>query len=241
MRSCAKTDVGRRRTMNQDSVFRTDQQIGGLSNLYIVADGMGGHNAGDFASRDCVEVLSESVRLSTVGTPPIEILKGAIAKANADVYRRAQQSEEMQGMGTTLVAATIQEGNICVANIGDSRLYILDSEQIRQVTVDHSLVETMVQSGQITREQARIHENKNIITRALGTSRRVMPDFFQVRLQKGNIVLMCTDGLSNMLEDEEILYIVNSQPDIDKALQRLIDEANEQGGRDNIGIVLIQP
>jgi len=226
--------------MNQDSVFRTDQQIGRLSNLYIVADGMGGHNAGDFASRECVEVLSESVRLSTAITP-MEVLKEAIAKANADVYRQAQQSEEMQGMGTTLVVATIQEESICVANIGDSRLYILDSEQIRQVTVDHSLVETMVQSGQITREQARVHENKNIITRALGTSRRVMPDFFQVRLQKGNIVLMCTDGLSNMLEDEEILHIVNSQPDIDKALQLLIDEANEQGGRDNIGIVLIQP
>jgi len=239
MRSCAKTDVGRKRLVNQDRVFRTDNSVGILPNLYLVADGMGGANAGDYASRVCVELLTESVRASSVMTP-VGVMQEAITKANAGVYKRSCEEAGMEGMGTTLVAATVIDGIMYVANIGDSRLYLIKHGAIRQVTEDHSLVEEMVINGEISREQARTHKNKNIITRALGTASQVTPDFFEVTLREGDIVLMCTDGLTNMLEDEEILHIVNGQPDLDLALQQLIDEANRQGGRDNIGVVLLQ-
>ena len=240
MRSCSKTDVGRKRKVNQDSVYRTDQPIGSLPNLYIVADGMGGHNAGDYASRTCVEVLSESVRSSRILTP-IGVLQEAIQKANEEIYSRGMKDPALEGMGTTMVAATVLGDVMYLANIGDSRLYLLNSGMIRQVTEDHSLVEEMVQSGELRKEEARLHPHKNIITRALGTSRQVTADFFEVTLKKEDIVLMCTDGLSNMLEDEEILQIVNDYSEsLMATAAKLVEEANEHGGKDNIGIVLMR-
>lgn len=240
MRSCAKTDVGSKRTMNQDCVYRMDQPIGNLPNLYIVADGMGGHNAGDYASRTCVEVLSDSVRKSRIPTP-LGILQEAIGKANETVYRRSLEDPSMQGMGTTVVVATVIGHNMYVGNIGDSRLYLLSDSAIRQVTEDHSLVEAMVRHGELQREEARIHPNKNIITRALGTDRQVMADFFEVTLKESDIVLMCTDGLSNMVDDQEILQIVSSYSEsLMATAAQLVREANEHGGKDNIGIVLIR-
>lgn len=240
MKSCAKTDVGRKRLINQDNVYRTDQPIGSLPNLYIVADGMGGHNAGDYASRTCVEVLSESVKMSSVLTP-IGVLQEAIGRANQEIYRRSCEDPALEGMGTTVVAATVFKNKMYVANIGDSRLYLLNSTMIHQVTEDHSLVEAMVRNGELKKEEARIHPNKNIITRALGTDRQVTADFFEVTLKENDVVLMCTDGLSNMLEDQEILHIVNSYSEsLMTAAVQLIKEANEHGGKDNIGIVLMQ-
>lgn len=240
MRSCAKTDIGSKRKINQDSVYRMDQPIGNLPNLYIVADGMGGHNAGDYASRTCVEVLSESVRTSSVPTP-LGILQEAISRANQEVYQRSCEDPSLQGMGTTVVVATVIGNSMYVANIGDSRLYLLNSSMIRQVTEDHSLVEAMVRNGELQKEEARVHPNKNIITRALGTDRQVTADFFEVTLQESDIVLMCTDELSNMLEDQEILHIVNSYSEsLMATAAQLVKEANEHGGKDNIGIVLIR-
>lgn len=239
MKSCAKTDVGRKRTINQDRVYRTDQQIGSLPNLYIVADGMGGHNAGDYASKTCVEILPESVQISSVLTP-IGVLQEAINKANEEIYRRSCEDPLLEGMGTTVVVATVLGDKMYVANIGDSRLYLLNQTTIHQVTEDHSLVEAMVRNGELKKEEARLHPNKNIITRALGTDRQVTADFFEVTLKEHDLVLMCTDGLSNMLEDQEILHIVNSYSEnlMETAVQ-LIKEANEHGGKDNIGIVLM--
>lgn len=240
MRSCSKTDVGRKRKVNQDSVYRTDYPIGILPNLYIVADGMGGHNAGDYASRVCVETLAESVRTSKILTP-IGVLQEAINKANEVIYRHSRENPELEGMGTTMVVATVLGQSMYLANIGDSRLYLLNSDTIRQVTEDHSLVEAMVRNGEIQKEEARLHPNKNIITRALGTSRTVIADFFEVTLKENDVVLMCTDGLSNMLEDEEILQIVNDYSEsLMATAAQLVKEANEHGGKDNIGVVLIR-
>lgn len=240
MRSCAKTDVGRKRTVNQDSVYRSDQPIGILPNLYIVADGMGGHKAGDYASRNCVEIISESVRTSSVLTP-LGVLQEAISKANEEIYRRSCEDPNLEGMGTTVVAATVIDNSMYVANIGDSRLYLLNSSAIRQVTEDHSLVEAMVRNGELQKEEARVHPHKNIITRALGTERQVTADFFEVTLKENDIVLMCTDGLSNMLEDQEIFHIVKDYSEsLMATAAQLVKEANEHGGKDNIGIVLIR-
>lgn len=239
MKSCAKTDVGRKRTINQDNVYRTDQPIGRLPNLYIVADGMGGHNAGDYASRTCVEILIESVKMSAALTP-IGVLQEAIHKANEEIYQRSCEDPSLEGMGTTVVVATIFGSKMYVANIGDSRLYLLNSTIIHQVTEDHSLVEAMVRNGELKKEEARTHPNKNIITRALGTDRQVTADFFEVTLKENDIVLMCTDGLSNMLEDQEILHIVNHYSEsLMATAAQLVKEANEHGGKDNIGIVLM--
>ncbi len=240
MKSCAKTDVGRKRTINQDNVYRMDQPIGSLPNLYIVADGMGGHNAGDYASRTCIEILPESVQISSVLTP-IGVLQEAINKANEEIYRRSCEDPLLEGMGTTVVVATVFGNKMYVANIGDSRLYLLNQTTIHQVTEDHSLVEAMVRNGELKKEEARVHPNKNIITRALGTDKQVTADFFEVTLKENDIVLMCTDGLSNMLEDQEILHIVNSYSEsLMATAAQLVKEANECGGKDNIGIVLMR-
>ncbi len=147
---------------------------------------------------------------------------------------------KLKGMGTTLVAATIIEHTLYFANIGDSRLYIIN-DKIRQLSKDHSLVEEMVRLGGINEEEAKHHPDKNIITRAIGAKEPVEPDFFEYRLSRGDIILMCTDGLSNMLEDEEIYRIVQGRRDIVEAVEYLIDAANENGGKDNIGIVLVEP
>lgn len=240
MKSCAKTDVGRKRTINQDNVYRMDQPIGSLPNLYIVADGMGGHNAGDYASRTCIEILPESVQISSILTP-IGILQEAINKANEEIYRRSCEDPLLEGMGTTVVVATVLGNKMYVANIGDSRLYLLNQTTIHQVTEDHSLVEAMVRNGELKKEEARVHPNKNIITRALGTDKHVTADFFEVTLKENDIVLMCTDGLSNMLEDQEILHIVNHYSEsLMATAAQLVKEANECGGKDNIGIVLMR-
>ena len=146
----------------------------------------------------------------------------------------------MTGMGTTLVAATVMNDVLRVANVGDSRLYLVNDE-IKQITIDHSYVEEMVRMGGLDREQARNHKNKNIITRAIGAQSTVNPDFFEVNLKKGDRIFMCTDGVSNMLTDEEILSILNEDGTEEERIERIVAAANEHGGRDNMGIILVDP
>ena len=146
----------------------------------------------------------------------------------------------MSGMGTTLVAATIDGDRLLVANVGDSRLYLV-GETIRQITTDHSLVEEMVRMGGINREQARNHPDKNIITRAIGAGEEIKPDFFEVKLKKNDRIFMCTDGVSNMLTDEEIFCILQEPGGEEEQIRRIVQAANEKGGRDNMGVILITP
>ena len=239
MKTFSMTDIGRKREINQDYVFATDETIGNLPNLLVVADGMGGHRAGDFASRFTVEVLAEEVQNSKE-THPEQILGNAIQTANERLMEEAAKDSRLEGMGTTLVAATILDHVLYFANVGDSRLYLINKE-IRQLSKDHSMVEEMVRLGGLTEEEAKHHPDKNIITRAMGVKDRVEPDFFEYRLKGGDTILMCSDGLTNMVDDDEIFQIVKSARDIVEAVETLIQRANENGGSDNIGIVLAQP
>ena len=233
------TDIGRKRKLNQDYVFIADLPVGKLPNLYLVADGMGGHNAGGFASRYAVETIVEQINRSQE-EGAFSLLYEAIEEANFKVRRKALEDESMSGMGTTLVAATIEGDRLQVANVGDSRLYLV-GDTIRQITTDHSLVEEMVRMGGINREQARNHPDKNIITRAIGAGEEIKPDFFEVRLSKNDRIFMCTDGVSNMLTDEEIFRILQEPGGEEEQVRRIVQAANEQGGRDNMGVILITP
>ena len=239
MNTFSMTDIGRKREVNQDYVFATDETIGNLPNLLVVADGMGGHRAGDFASRFTVEVLAEEVQ-NCKETHPETILGNSIQAANERLLEEAEKDNRLEGMGTTLVAATIMDHVLYFANVGDSRLYLINKE-IRQLSKDHSMVEEMVRLGGLTEEEAKHHPDKNIITRAIGVKQKVEPDFFEYRLKGGDIILMCSDGLTNMVDDDEIFQIVKSARDIVEAVESLIQRANENGGSDNIGVVLAQP
>lgn len=238
-KTVSKTDIGRKRELNQDYVFTADLPVGKLPNLYLVADGMGGHKAGGFASRYAVETIVEEVSCSK-DEDAFSVLYHAIIEANYKIRRRAAEDTSMTGMGTTLVAATVAGDVLRVANVGDSRLYLIN-EGIQQITIDHSYVEEMVRMGGLDREQARNHKNKNIITRAIGAQSSVNPDFFEVNLKKGDRIFMCTDGVSNMLTDEEILNILNAEGTEEEKLENIVAAANEHGGRDNMGIILVSP
>ena len=232
------TDVGKKRKVNQDYVYTSESPIGNLPNLFIVADGMGGHNAGDFASKLTVETLLNEIA-DSFERNPVKILGKAIATANDVIRKKASETPDMEGMGTTLVAATCMGKYLQIANVGDSRLYVVGKE-IRQITKDHSLVEEMVRIGTLSHLEARNHPDKNIITRAIGAAAEVEPDFFTVELEEDDVVLMCSDGLTNMLDDEEIRMILSKGRDIVEQAQALVDAANANGGRDNISVVLIE-
>ncbi len=238
-KTVSRTDIGLKRKLNQDYVFTADRPVGKLPNLYLVADGMGGHKAGGFASKYAVETIVEEVN-SNREDNVFSVLHQAIIEANSRIRRKASEDDSMTGMGTTLVAATVISDVLYVANVGDSRLYLVNDE-IKQITIDHSLVEEMVRMGGINREQARNHENKNIITRAIGAQETVNPDFFEVSLKKGDRIFMCTDGVSNMLTDEEIFEFLNENSSDEEKIEKIVAVANEHGGRDNMGIILVTP
>ncbi len=240
MRIYSATDVGQKRKMNQDYVFASVDPVGNLPNLFVVADGMGGHNAGDYASSHAVGTVVEEIR-QDADFNPIKVIRHAIESANTEIITQAQNDENLRGMGTTMVVATIVGHYAYVANVGDSRLYLVN-QQILQVTKDHSLVQEMVRMGEINAEQARNHPDKNIITRALGAERTVDIDFFDLKLEPGNVILMCSDGLSNMVEDSQIREIISdTEKNLEEKGKILISEANRNGGKDNIAVVLIEP
>lgn len=240
MKTFSVTDVGQRRKMNQDYVFASEQPVGNLPNLFIVADGMGGHNAGDFASRFVANTIKELIENSSE-TDVIRLVESAIQKSNVLLREEASKKSELWGMGTTVVVATIKDGVAHVANVGDSRLYMVEDAQMKQITQDHSLVEEMVRLGQLTKEEARMHPDKNIITRAIGAGQKVQVDFFEHELRAGNKILMCSDGLTNMVEDAQILQIIRNTQDVEVCAKELIRVANEHGGKDNIAVILIVP
>ena len=240
MRIYSATDVGQKREMNQDYVFASADPVGNLPNLFVVADGMGGHNAGDYASSHAVGTVVDEIR-QDADFNPIKVIRHAIESANTEIITQAQNDENLRGMGTTMVVATIVGHYAYVANVGDSRLYLVN-QQILQVTKDHSLVQEMVRMGEINAEQARNHPDKNIITRALGAERTVDIDFFDLKLEPGNVILMCSDGLSNMVEDSQIREIISdTEKNLEEKGKILISEANRNGGKDNIAVVLIEP
>ncbi|MCI5530319.1 MAG: Stp1/IreP family PP2C-type Ser/Thr phosphatase [Blautia sp.] len=240
MRIYSATDIGQKRKMNQDYVFASCTPVGNLPNLFAVADGMGGHNAGDFASSHAVQILVDEIR-GDADYNPVKVIRHAIETANTEIVDQAQKDEKLRGMGTTMVVATVVGHYAYVANVGDSRLYVIQ-KQIQQVTKDHSLVQEMVRMGELSAEEARNHPDKNIITRALGAEETVDIDFFDMKLEPGSTILMCSDGLSNMVEDKKMEEIIlNPDEDIVWKGKTLVQEANQNGGKDNIAIILIEP
>lgn len=240
VQAVGRTDQGMAREINQDHIFTSTMPVGPLPDLFLVADGMGGHQAGDYASRFLVQNLVRIMRGFTSGTPVIKCLREGIQIANKLLYEKANCTAALNGMGTTLVAAVVKDRALYVANVGDSRLYVIGSK-IRQITRDHSYVEEMVALGRMRRDSKEYKQNKNIITRALGTAERVYADFFEVELKEGEQFLLCSDGLTNMVEDRIIQKIVKNAPSPDAAVQILIDRANGNGGLDNISAVLVNP
>ena len=240
MKFYAITDIGRKRELNEDYIYTSGQPIGALLNLFIVADGMGGHKAGDYASMHTVDRFVEVIRELGEEHGVQDAINEAVTAANAYIYQRSRENSNLSGMGTTLVLASCIGNEAIVANIGDSRLYLVN-DAMTQITRDHSLVEEMVTLGGIDREMARNHPDKNIITRAVGVKEKVAADFFEVDLTKGDKLLLCSDGLTNMLRDEEIYQIIQDNKELEQAAKALVDAANENGGRDNIAVVLVEP
>lgn len=226
--------------MNQDYVFATDQPLGSLPNLFLLADGMGGHKAGDYASRFLVEQLRTELS-ETAELPLVRLLEKKIGRVNEALYRLSMENESLRGMGSTLVCAVIEDRTMTIANIGDSRAYLIHDGRIRQITRDHSFVEEMVGRGMMRRGSEEYQHSKNIITRAVGIEETVEADFFELELAEGDFVLLCSDGLSNMVDNESMLSIALDSASVRSKTQAMIDMANINGGRDNIGVILIDP
>lgn len=236
MQAFAKTDVGQCRQMNQDTVYQSIQAVGCLPNLFLVADGMGGHQAGDFASHYAVTRLVELLT-SMESQNPVNAFQTAIEQVNHELYQRSLQDEALHGMGTTVVACAVVNSKLYVANVGDSRLYIY-GDKLTQITKDHSWVEEMVAEGKMEKNSEAYRNQKNIITRAVGVNDKVEIDYFEIALQNGEWILMCSDGLTNMVDDRDINTILSQDSNIEQKACHLIRNANENGGRDNISVIL---
>lgn len=240
MKTFSMTHTGRRRETNQDYMFTSETAVGKLPNLFLVADGMGGHAAGEYASRFTVEKVVEYIAGASSGEP-VALLMEAAQYANCLLIEEAHADAGKSGMGTTLVGSVCDGNQLYVANIGDSRLYVIHGDDIRQITRDHSLVEEMVRLGEMDKADARFHPDKNIITRAIGVMPEVSVDFFETGLEPGDVILMCSDGLTNMVDDAQVAQIVSGAGDLREKAERLVDSANRNGGSDNITVVLIEP
>lgn len=240
MKTFSSTDVGRRREINQDYMFTSETAVGKLPNLFLVADGMGGHKAGEYASRKAVEIIVEHIAAGE-SNQAVTLIKKAILEANRQLLKEALIDIDKEGMGTTIVAATIIGQKLLVANVGDSRLYVANEEGISQITKDHSYVAEMVRSGKIKKSEAKFHPDKNMITRAVGVFPSLDVDFFEIELKEKDSILLCSDGLTNMVEEEEILNIILDQNDLKEKTTTLIEQANKNGGTDNITVLLIEP
>ncbi|MGM0522677.1 MAG: Stp1/IreP family PP2C-type Ser/Thr phosphatase [Bacillota bacterium] len=234
------TDQGRVRPYNEDAggvVCNQDKQA-----LYVIADGMGGHNAGDVASAMVLQYFQThwpKERQLTRVDDVEHYLSQSIQTVNEQIYQKAKANDAYRGMGTTVVVVMIIDEMAVVAHVGDSRCYKISEAQMKQITKDHSLVNALVNAGEITEQEARIHPKKNILTRAVGTDDTIEVDVTIISCEPGEKLLLCTDGLTNKLTDEDILAIIQSVQTIDEAGEKLIAEANARGGEDNISLVLI--
>ena len=241
MQSWGLTDVGCIRAQNQDAFLI--EKLDKHTLLCVVCDGMGGAKSGNIASTLAADVFVQQVKQTWNGEfhqgNVDRMLKNAVKLANFTVFDQAQQFEEFAGMGTTLVAVLIHGKWATFVNVGDSRAYMIDQVGIHQVTVDHSVVQLMVSRGEITPEQAKTYPGKSLITRAIGTESMVPCDIFHKKVMPGNFVLLCSDGLSNLMDDQEILFEVAHGQEKDRCCQRLLDIAKKRGAPDNVTSILV--
>jgi len=242
------THAGMVRAHNEDSI-NTDASVG----LAVLADGMGGYNAGEVASGIAVALISKETRDTVAQVLPhdrdratgelmaVSILRNVVARANTSIFQAASSQPQYAGMGTTLVVALLSDNKITVAHVGDSRLYRLRDAQLSQLTRDHSLLQEQIDSGMITKEMARRSQNKNLVTRAVGIEPEVEADINTFEAKEGDMYLLCSDGLNDMVEDEDILLTLSSlQTNMPLAANQLVQMANDNGGRDNVSVILIR-
>ena len=241
MQSFSKSVLGKVRRTNQDYCIEKNEKIGIFNNLFIVADGVGGNSKSAYASKHSCDFLVEQLSKTTDGQNKIEILSTVIKLANTDLYYRIMSNEEYNGMGTTLVVATISKEKLLVANIGDSRCYYIRNKIINQITHDHSVAEELVREKQIERNSEKFFEYKNQLTRAIGAQRNINPDFFEIELKSDDYIVMCSDGLTNMVKEDYIVNVVTKEElSLEDKVNLLIDKANENGGKDNITVIVIK-
>ena len=242
------TDSGMVRSHNEDSIVADAS-----SGFVILADGMGGYNAGEVASGIAAAMLSTGLKQVLDGADPgsiepesgetlaVKILGEQIAGANASIYQAAKSQPQYSGMGTTLVVGLFYDNRLSVAHIGDSRLYRLRGDEFKQITRDHSLLQEQIDSGMITEEMARFSQNRNLVTRALGIDNEVEPEIHTYEVEVGDVYLLCSDGLNDMVEDDEIQLTLSSlQANLQLASQQLVQMANDNGGRDNVSVILVR-
>ena len=242
MKFAAGTDRGLKREINEDP-YRIIPESSQNPSAFIIADGMGGHNCGEVASRMTVDYISDYIEHSSsqlfscqdIG----EEIKKLVGDANITVFEASLSKPETNGMGTTLTMAVITDSKVTVAHVGDSRLYLARSANLRQITEDHSYIEELIKNGSLTREEAESHPRKNVITRAIGSSRDIEVDLMDLEAENGDVFLLCTDGLTNMICENEIYNIIkDNEPE--KACEQLIDAAKGKGGEDNITVIVIK-
>jgi protein phosphatase len=246
VRFAGETDVGRKRDHNEDSVFLPEAE-----RLAIVADGMGGHASGEVASRLAVETIVRYFRDTAEQQPltwPYKVDRGlradvnrlttAIMLANLEIHETAQRESKSKGMGTTVVASYFLDDTLLIGHVGDSRAYRLRDGKLQQLTEDHSLINDYIKMKRVTADEAQAWPHKNVIVRALGMKDTVQVDIITVEPKIGDVYLMCSDGLSGMLADQQMAHIIGSENDINRAVDVLIAAANEEGGIDNISVVL---
>lgn len=231
------SDVGKVRKLNEDYVSYYN---GADFTIYVIADGMGGHNAGEVASKLAVETVIEHMKSVGELTDMKDDLLLAINKANSNIFELSNKDKKLAGMGTTITVCLVKNGQMIIGNVGDSSCYVLKKDGITKVTKDHSLVQQLIDEGSITEEQAAIHPNKNIITRALGTNKSVEVDIFNVALGDVKKVLMCTDGLSNEVSLSEMYDIILRNNNNENACSQLVELSKLKGGRDNISVIVFE-
>ena len=235
----ARTDVGRIRAGNEDSLYAVASESRGL---FIVADGMGGHAAGEVASSMAVQIIAEELEpLQSIDEPgAVERMALAVRNANRAIYERTISESEKQGMGTTTSILMLSDAGYLIGQVGDSRIYLLRDGQLRQLTKDHSYVQEQVDAGYLTPEQARYHPYSNVITRCVGANESVEPDFFAGPISGGDVFLVASDGLTGMVEDRRLHQLMGSKANPARVVDALIAEANGRGGLDNITAILVQ-
>lgn len=235
-----KSNIGMLRARNEDSILVSNEAIGVLPNAFVVADGMGGHKAGNIASASAIEGFTEFVKKAENENEEIlDVMISAVNYANDLVHRLSQECEEYSNMGSTFIACCIDKSSAYIAHVGDSRLYLYRQGGLTQITNDHSLVAEMVRAGRLTEEEAETDYRRNVITRAVGTDCFVNIDGIITPIQAGDSILMCSDGLSNMVAKSGIKKILDMNVSDEQKVDALIAEANDNGGADNISVIII--
>ncbi len=242
----AFTDKGKMREINEDNYYISgfDYEYQNENGYIIIADGMGGHNAGEVASQIAVDeirkYISEKYQQAMTDEEIQNMIHESLVKANSVIFNRSNDNKQCTGMGTTAILCVIKSHRLYIAHVGDSRVYIIRNQILNQITTDHSIVEELVNSGSITREEAENHPQKNVITRALGAEEDIEIDIYLHNLEDKDIILLCTDGLTNMLTDEEIISEFSKDENIQLTIEKLVKMANDKGGLDNITAIALK-